>query len=112
MIEDLKWDTLEMRRRRFRLTLMYKLTHGPIDIDSQKYFIQHSESHMRGSHQFKFNVPYANKDIFKFSFSENCGWLELPPRGHCIIKFISQSLLNLIYQIVFLISKRYIVLFI
>ena len=46
MIEDLKWDTLEMRRRRFRLTLMYKLTHGPIDIDSQKYFIQHSESHM------------------------------------------------------------------
>ena len=68
MIEDLKWDTLEMRRRRFRLTLMYKLTHGPIDIDSQKYFIQHSESHMRGSHQFKFNVPYANKDIFKFSY--------------------------------------------
>ena len=68
MIEDLKWDTLEMRRRRFRLTLMYKLTHGPIDIDSQKYFIQHSESHMRGSHQFKFNVPYANKDILKFSY--------------------------------------------
>ena len=68
MIEDLKWDTLEMRRRRFRLTLMYKLTHGPIDIDSQKYFIQHSESHMRGSHQFKFNVPYANNDIFKFSY--------------------------------------------
>ena len=68
MIEDLKWDTLEMRRRRFRLTLMYKLTHGTIDIDSQKYFIQHSESHLRGSHQFKFNVPYANKDIFKFSY--------------------------------------------
>ena len=66
MIEDLKWDTLEMRRRRFRLTLMYKLTHGPIDIDSQKYFIQHSESHMRGSHQFTFNVPYANKDILNF----------------------------------------------
>ena len=66
MIEDLKWNTLEMRRRRFRLTLMYKLTHGPIDIDSQKYFIQHSESHMRGSHQFTFNVPYANKDILNF----------------------------------------------
>ena len=81
MIEDLKWDTLEnMRRRRFRLTLMYKLTHGPIDIDSQKYFIQHSESHMRGSHQFKFNVPYANKDIFKFSYFPRTvvDWNRLP----------------------------------
>ena len=47
---------------------MYKLIHGPIDIDSRKYLIQQSESHMRGSHQFKFNVPYANKDIFKFSY--------------------------------------------
>ena len=32
--KDLGWDTLEMRRRQFRLTLMYKLTHGLIDIDS------------------------------------------------------------------------------
>ena len=80
MIEDLKWDTLEMRRRRFRLTLMYKLTHGPIDIDSQKYFIQHSESHMRGSHQFKFNMHYANKDIFKFSYFPRTvvDWNRLP----------------------------------
>ena len=80
MIEDLKWDTLENMRRRFRLTLMYKLTHGPIDIDSQKYFIQHSESHMRGSHQFKFNVPYANKDIFKFSYFPRTvvDWNRLP----------------------------------
>ena len=81
MIEDLKWDTLEMRRSQFRLTLMYKLTCGPIDIDSQfKYLIQHSESHMRGSHQFKFNVPYANKDIFKFSYFQRtvADWNCLP----------------------------------
>ena len=32
--KDLGWDTLEMRRRQFRLALMYKLTHGLIDIDS------------------------------------------------------------------------------
>ena len=47
---------------------MYKLTHGLIDIDSRKYLIQHSESRTRGSHQLNFNVPYANKDGFKFSF--------------------------------------------
>ena len=68
MIRDLGWATLETRRRQFRLTLMYKLTHGLIDIDRRKYLIQHSESRKRGGHQFKFRAPYANKDVFKFSF--------------------------------------------
>ena len=68
MIKHLGWATLETRRRQSRLTLMYKLTHGLIDIDSREYLIQHSESHTRGSHQFKFRVPYLNKDVFKFSF--------------------------------------------
>ena len=68
MIKDLGWATLETRRRQPRLTLMYKLTRGLIDIDSREYLIQHSESRTRGSHQFKFRVSYANKDVFKFSF--------------------------------------------
>ena len=38
MIKDLGWATLEMRRRQTRLTLTYKVTHGLIDIDSQKIF--------------------------------------------------------------------------
>ena len=47
---------------------MYKLTHGLIDIDTRKHLIHHPESRTRGSHQFKFRVPCASKDIFKFSF--------------------------------------------
>ena len=34
MIKDLRCDMLEMRGRHFRLTLMYKLTHCLVDIDS------------------------------------------------------------------------------
>ena len=68
MIKDLGWTTLETRSRQSRLTLMHKLTHGRIDIDTRKYSIQHSESRTRGSHQFKFRVPCANEDVFKFSF--------------------------------------------
>ena len=45
MIKDLRWDMLEMRGRHFRLTLMYKLTHCLVDIDSRKYLIQHSGRH-------------------------------------------------------------------
>ena len=33
MIKDLGWTTLETRRRQARLTLMYKLIHGLIDIE-------------------------------------------------------------------------------
>ena len=36
MLRDLGWATLETRRRQFRLTLRYKLTHGLIDIDRRK----------------------------------------------------------------------------
>ena len=68
MIKDLEWDTLETRRRKSRLTLMYKLTHGLIDIDTRKYLIQHSQCRTRGSHQFKFRVPNENKEVFNFSF--------------------------------------------
>ena len=90
MIKDLEFATLETRRRQSRLTLnMYKLTHGLIDIDSREYLIQHSESRTRGSHQFKFRVPYANKDVFKFSFfSKNYSGLELPPWGYCFINLL------------------------
>ena len=46
---------------------MYKLTHGLIDIDTRKYLIYHPDSRTRKSHEFKFCVPHASKDIFKFS---------------------------------------------
>ena len=63
VIKDLMWATLETRRRLSRLMLLYKRTHGLIDIDTRKYLIQHSESRTRGSHQFKFRVSYANKHV-------------------------------------------------
>ena len=68
MIKDKGWATPETRRRQSRLTLMYKLTHGLIDIDSREYLIQYSESRTRESHQFKFRGPYANKDVLNFRF--------------------------------------------
>ena len=68
MIEDLRWTTLEMRRRQFRFTLMYKLTHGLIDIDSRKYLIQHSESRTRVSHQFNFAYHMQIKTFLNFRF--------------------------------------------
>ena len=116
MIRDLGWTTLETRRRQFRLTLMYKLNHGLIDIDRRKYLIQHSESRKRGGHQFKFRAPYANKDVFKFSFVPKtiADWNYLPEAivssisletfkyklSACIYR-VSQKFVPLLYKYIF-----------
>ena len=48
VMDNLQWNTLEMRRK-YRLTLMNKLTHGLVDINSGKHLIQV----LRGSHERK-----------------------------------------------------------
>ena len=40
MLSDLKWDTLETRRKKNRLNLMYKLSHNLVDIDIEEHLNQ------------------------------------------------------------------------
>ena len=70
MLESLKWDTLEKMRKRARLTTMYKMCHGYLHVDGnwEEYLISNNERRTRGSHQFKFRIPKATKNIFKSSF--------------------------------------------
>lgn len=80
MIKELGWDSLESRRKKARLNLMYKLTHKLINIDTSKYLEIHSEMRTRGSHLFKYRIPKFYKDIFKFSFFPRTikDWNSLP----------------------------------
>ena len=68
MLKDLSWDTLAMRRKTARLSFMYKLTHNLIDFSAENHLKLNNKRGTRGSHDFKFLVPRAKKDIFKFSF--------------------------------------------
>ena len=68
MLSDLKWDTLETRRKKNRLTLMYKLSHNLVDINTEEHLIPNSELRTRNSHAFKYRKPKVSKDVFKFSF--------------------------------------------
>ena len=68
MIKELGWDSLESRRKKARLNLMYKLTHKLINIDTANFLESHSEMRSRGSHSFKYRIPKFYKDVFKFSF--------------------------------------------
>ena len=59
MLSDLKWDTLETRRKKNRLTLMYKLSHNLVDINTEEHLIPNSELRTRNSHAFKYRMPNA-----------------------------------------------------
>ena len=68
MFSDLKWDTLETRREKNKFTLMYKLSHNLIDINTERHLILDREKRTRNSHAFKYRMPKVSKDVFKFSF--------------------------------------------
>jgi hypothetical protein len=48
MVESLKWEKLEERRKSNRLCILYKIKNGLIDIDSHQY-IQANDSRTRGT---------------------------------------------------------------
>ena len=80
MLRELECDTLEMRRKKNRLTLTYKLSHSLVDIKTEKFIVPGSETRARRSHAFKYIIPKIWKDVFKFSFflKSICEWSSLP----------------------------------
>ena len=88
MIKNLERDTLELRRKKARLPLIYKLSQNLINIDSTKCLFPHSEGWMRKYHQFNHIIPYVCRDVFKFSYFPIIiyGWNSLPKE---IVKSIS-----------------------
>ena len=70
MLSDLKWDTLETRRKK-KWTLTKKLSHNLVDISTEERLIPNSEKGTRNSHAFKYRAPEVSKDVFKFSLFPN-----------------------------------------
>ena len=62
MLEELKWPTLEERRQRARLILMYKIVNGLVKIDATDRLVQPSRlSRNMGQHSFQ--IPSCNTII-------------------------------------------------
>ena len=62
MLEELKWPTLEERRQRARLVLMYKIVNGLVKFDATDRFVQLSRL-SRNMSQHSFQIPSCNKII-------------------------------------------------
>ena len=68
MLEELNWESLESRRTKIQLTLLYKIMNGMVDIPTSPYVTQAS-ARTRSSHTMKLRQISSRTDACKYSFS-------------------------------------------
>ena len=61
-------QALESRRTMTRLTLLYKMSRGEIDIDTVSFLRPHAESRTRASHSYRYRQDKATKNLYFYSF--------------------------------------------
>ena len=77
MLENLKWTSLEHRRRQIRLVMLCKINKGLVDI-SPASFLRHSDPRTRGTqrlHQEQTQHPVLSRAFFSRTVSE---WNRFP----------------------------------
>ena len=82
MVQQLQWETLQVRRVKIRLVLLYKIQQGLVAIPAETYLVP-GDTRTRGEH--KFRPPNVRKDIYKYSFFPRTigDWNRLPPLVAC-----------------------------
>ena len=79
LLEELKWPSLEQRRKQTRLTNLYKIVNGTLTVQISNYFRQ-KERQTRNYHPLKFINAGCRTNIYKYSFFPRSvkEWNELP----------------------------------
>ena len=65
MLDELGWDSLQIRRQRAKLTMTFRISHFLIAISQSS--LQHLGAATRG-HQQRYRVPYCRTSAYKESF--------------------------------------------
>ena len=97
ILEELKWETLQKRRKDKRLILLYKGLKGKARIPTVDLIPKNR--HCRNQHSMAFQIPSASKDVYKKSFFPQTirDWNDLPDplissaelSDDCVSKFTS-----------------------
>ena len=66
ILEELKWETLQKRRKDNRLILLYKGLKGKARISTDDLILKNRRC--RKQHSLVFQIPTASKDAYKKSF--------------------------------------------
>ena len=67
MLDTLQWESLESRRTKQQLTMMFKIVNNLVDIKADMYLTP-STSHTRKRHDKSYRVISSSTDSYKFSF--------------------------------------------
>ena len=80
LASDLKWQTLEQRRKSQRLALMHKIVHGEVAVTPDLLGLQRADSRTRASHLHKFCEWSGRTEEMRHSFVNNTirEWNHLP----------------------------------
>ena len=65
MIDELGWESLQTRRQRAKLTMMFRISHSLVAISQSP--LQHLGAATRG-HQQRYRIPYCRTSVYKESF--------------------------------------------
>ena len=68
MLRDLKWQSLEQRRKAKRLINLYKIRNGQVILDNHETRFIPSSSYRRTSHEHRYDVPFSRANYHKFSY--------------------------------------------
>ena len=79
MIDHLNWESLEQRRQKARVIMLYNIIHNEVDINPQSY-LKKQERTTRSAHPYQFQTYSPTTDYFKYSFFPQtvCIWNSLP----------------------------------
>ena len=67
MQADLNWETLETRRAKSQVTMMFKIMHGFVDIPAADY-VTPASTRTRSHHTMKLRQHASSTDTMKYSF--------------------------------------------
>ena len=78
MLQDLGWESLEERRAKSRLILMFKITHHLVTIPT--YYLVPAYSTTRASHIYKYQQIFTRTQFYQYSFFPRTirEWNKLP----------------------------------
>ena len=68
MLGDLQWETLESRRTKIQLTMLFKIVNDLVDIPAEEY-LSPASTQTRALHSKKLRQYPAKSDTLKYSFS-------------------------------------------
>lgn len=66
MLNELKWETLELRREKRRLEMLYKIHHELVGISKEN--LKPRSYRSRHSHQLAYEIPSSATDYHRYSF--------------------------------------------